>query len=188
MSLVSIISAYHFGAELYMSIMGWLLSAVVCLGEGVAYCISNSHAAASNKTVEYLNKHNKAMQAYYWIKLIHILTVIISFSLFFIRGYWVVVDSPRLDRRWVKILPHVNDSILLLSAISLTVLISQYPFVQGWLTAKVTLLVVYIGLGTIAIKRGKTKSIRVSAWLAALAVFAYIVLIALNKSSMPLGF
>jgi uncharacterized membrane protein SirB2 len=121
------------------------------------------------------------------MKLIHILTVIISFCLFFIRGYWVVVDSPKLGQRWVKILPHVNDSILLLSAITLTVLISQYPFVQGWLTAKVLLLVLYIGLGTIAIKRGKSKTIRVAAWLAALAVFAYIVLIALSKSSNPLG-
>lgn len=127
------------------------------------------------------------MEPYYWIKLIHILTVIISFLLFFIRGYWVVMDSPSLNRRWVKILPHVNDSVLLISAITLTVLISQYPFVQGWLTTKVFLLVLYIGLGTIAIKRGKTRTIRVVAWLAALAVFAYIVLIALSKSSNPFG-
>ncbi|MEN8132901.1 MAG: SirB2 family protein [Pseudomonadota bacterium] len=127
------------------------------------------------------------MSSYYWVKLIHVISVIISFSLFFIRGYWVLVDSNRLDRRWVKVLPHVNDSILLLSAITLTVLIAQYPFVQAWLTLKVVLLLVYIVLGMVAIKRGRTKQVRVGAWLAALAVFAYIVMIALNKSVNPFG-
>ncbi|MCP4408300.1 MAG: SirB2 family protein [Gammaproteobacteria bacterium] len=127
------------------------------------------------------------MSSYYWVKLIHIITIIISFSLFFIRGYWVLVDSSRLDRPWVKVLPHVNDSILLLSAITLTVLIAQYPFVQAWLTLKVVLLLIYIALGMVAIKRGRAKPIRVGAWLAALAVFAYIVMIALTKSANPFG-
>lgn len=127
------------------------------------------------------------MNSYFWVKLIHIITIIISFSLFFIRGYWVLIDSSRLDRSWVRVLPHVNDSILLLSAITLTVLIAQYPFVQAWLTLKVVLLVVYIALGMVAIKRGRTKPVRVGAWLAALAVFAYIVMIALTKSANPFG-
>lgn len=127
------------------------------------------------------------MNSYFWVKLIHIITIIISFSLFFIRGYWVLIDSSRLDRSWVRVLPHVNDSILLLSAITLTVLIAQYPFVQAWLTLKVVLLVVYIALGMVAIKRGRTKPVRVGAWLAALAVFAYIVMIALTKSVIPFG-
>ncbi len=127
------------------------------------------------------------MNTYVWMKQIHIITVIVSFSLFFVRGVWVAMDSPRLKQRWVKVVPHVNDSILLLSAIALSVIVSQYPFVKGWLTAKVLLLVVYIGLGMVAISRGKTKSIRIAAWLGALAVFACIVLIALTKSVNPFG-
>jgi uncharacterized membrane protein SirB2 len=127
------------------------------------------------------------MNTYSWLKLIHIITVIISIALFFLRGVWVAGDSPRLRQRWVKVVPHVNDSFLLFSGIALTVVVAQYPFVQNWLTAKVLLLVVYIGLGMVAITQGKTKSIRIVAWLLALAVYGYIVLIALTKDPIPFG-
>ena len=70
---------------------------------------------------------------------------------------------------------------------ALIVLIAQYPFVQDWLTAKVVLLVIYIGLGTIALRRGKTKAIRVGTWVAAILVFATIVLIAIHKTPIPLS-
>ena len=125
------------------------------------------------------------MSTYIWLKQIHIVTVIISISLFFVRGVWVAMDSPRLQQHWAKVLPHVNDSILLISAIALAVILSQYPFVDSWLTAKVLLLVVYIGLGMVAITRGKNKSVRIAAWLAALVVYACIVLIALTKNPNP---
>ena len=122
------------------------------------------------------------------IKTIHIGAVILSFSLFFTRGLWMIAESPRLNHRWVRIVPHVIDTILLISAIALSVLIAQYPFVQGWLTAKVVLLVIYIGLGMIALRRGKTKSIRVGTWVAALLVFVAMVLIAIHKTPNPLSF
>lgn len=125
------------------------------------------------------------MSTYAWLKYIHVITVIISVSLFFLRGIWVIMDSPRLQQRWVKVVPHVNDSILLISAVALTVVVAQYPFVQSWLTAKVMLLIVYIGLGMVAISRGKTRLVRTLAWVFALLVFGYIVLIALTKNSFP---
>jgi uncharacterized membrane protein SirB2 len=125
------------------------------------------------------------MTIYFWAKFFHVGTVILSISLFFVRGLWMVLESPKLNQRWVKIVPHINDTILLVSAIILSFSAAQYPFVHGWLTAKVILLVVYIGLGMMAITRGKTKRIRITTWIASMIVFAYMVLIALTKSVIP---
>ena len=119
------------------------------------------------------------------VKLIHVSTVAITLPLFVLRGIWMTADSPRLQARWVKILPHVNDTILLASGIGLAVLLRQYPFVNGWLTAKLLALLAYIVLGTIALKRGKTRPIRITAFLLALAVFAYLVAVALTHQVLP---
>src|SRR5699024_2919506 len=95
-------------------------------------------------------------------------------------------DSDWLHWRPVRIAPHVIDTILLASAIGLVLLLHQYPFVQGWLTAKVVALVVYIGLGTVALKRGRSKQLRLATWIAALLVFGYIVSVAIAHT--PYGF
>ncbi|OIP12407.1 MAG: invasion protein [Betaproteobacteria bacterium CG2_30_59_46] len=81
--------------------------------------------------------------------------------------------------------PHVVDTLLLVFGIALAFAIHQYPFVDSWLTAKVVGLVLYIGLGSIALKYGKSKTIRLSAWLAAQGVFAYIVLVAISHNPVP---
>lgn len=119
------------------------------------------------------------------LKHIHVATVIITFALFVTRGIWMLVESPHLQAKWVKILPHVNDAILLASGIGLAVLLGQYPFVNGWLTAKLLALIAYIVLGAIALKRGKTRSIRTTAFFMALAVFAYLVAVALTHNPLP---
>ena len=119
------------------------------------------------------------------LKLIHIAAVIISGAFFFTRGIWMLRDSPRLQERWVKISPHVVDTVLLVSALAYAWQIQQYPFVHGWLTAKVFGLVAYIVLGTIALKRGKTKAVRTTAWIAALFTFAYIVWVARTHTPFP---
>lgn len=123
---------------------------------------------------------------YLAIKHIHVATVVLSFSLFFIRGLWMIADSPRLQRGWVRVLPHVNDTILLASAITLTTLVEQYPFTNNWLTAKVLALLLYIGLGMVALRRGKTRKVRVAAWIGALIAFAYIVSVAISRHPFPL--
>lgn len=97
----------------------------------------------------------------------------------------MLTDSPRLEKTWVKIAPHIIDTVLLASAIGLAVMIEQYPFQHSWVTAKVFALIAYIVVGTIGLKRGKTKTIRVVAWLAALVIFAYIVSVALTHSPLP---
>lgn len=119
---------------------------------------------------------------YALLKMIHVGSVILSFWLFFLRGIWLIQDSENLCQRWVKILPHINDTVLLVSAILLAVAIQQNPLEHAWLAAKISGLLVYIGLGMVAMRFGKTRKTRITAWVAALFVFAYIVLVALTKS------
>ncbi len=123
--------------------------------------------------------------SYLTLKTVHVACVVLSYALFFIRGVWMMRDSALLTRRWVKIVPHVNDTVLLASAIAIAVMIRQYPFVNAWLTAKVIGLAVYIGLGMMALKRGRTKRARIAAWIAAQVVFFYVVAVAFTRSAMP---
>jgi uncharacterized membrane protein SirB2 len=100
--------------------------------------------------------------------------------MFFQRGIWMLRGSPMIRVRWVKIVPHIVDTVLLASAVMLTLRIQQYPFVNAWLTAKVLGLLVYIGLGIAAFRFAHTHRARLAAWLAAQAVFVYIVAVALT--------
>lgn len=118
---------------------------------------------------------------YLAVKHLHVTFVALSGALFVLRGIWMMAGSPALQKRWVKILPHVVDTVLLASAIALAVWSAQYPGQQPWLTAKVLGLVAYIGLGTVALKRGKTLRTRILAFIAALLCFAYIVGVALTR-------
>lgn len=118
---------------------------------------------------------------------IHVSCVIITFVLFFIRGVWMIIDSDLLQRKWTKRVPPVIDTILLASAIVLSVSIYQYPFVHAWLTAKVLALFLYIGLGMLALTYGKTKKIRIINWLAAQLCFIYIVAVAITKNPLVLS-
>jgi len=119
------------------------------------------------------------------LKAIHVSCAVISLALFFLRGIWSFNGSPIMRQRWIKVVPHIVDTLLLASALALAFTIEQYPFVDAWLTAKVFGLVLYILLGSVALKHGKSKTIRVSAWLAALTVFAYIVLVAKQHNPLP---
>lgn len=121
---------------------------------------------------------------YLALKHIHITFAALSGVLFLVRGIWMLSGSQQLQRRWVKVVPHIVDTLLLVSAIGLVVWSSQYPGEQSWLTAKVVALVGYIVLGVIALKRGRTKQVRVAAFAGALACFAYIVAVAVTKNPL----
>ncbi len=123
---------------------------------------------------------------YHLTRYIHELCALASFALFFVRGVWMLRESPQLSRRWVRILPHGIDTLLLASAVALTLMLHQYPLTDAWLTAKLVGLLVYIGLGLVALRYGKTRGARAVAWIGALAVFLYIVSVALTHD--PLGF
>ena len=102
---------------------------------------------------------------------------------FFIRGLLMLADSSLLQRRWLKVAPHVDDTVLLAAALVLMAMIGQYPFVDAWVTAKVFGLIGYIILGSLALKPGRGKGVRLACWLAALAVFAYIASVAMSKDA-----
>ncbi|OJW48298.1 MAG: regulator SirB [Thiobacillus sp. 65-1059] len=123
--------------------------------------------------------------AYLILKNLHLTTIAITLTLFVLRGIWMMAGSPLLQARWVRIVPHVNDSLLLASGIGLAVLIRQYPLTHGWLTAKFFALIAYIVLGTIALKRGRTRGQRISAWFAALLVFGYMAAVARAHDPFP---
>lgn len=119
--------------------------------------------------------------AYSLLKQLHLGTIALTLALFVLRGILMMRESPRLQARWVRIVPHLNDSLLLASGISLAILTQQYPLVHTWLSAKFFALILYIVLGTIALKRGQTRGLRIAAWIAALLVFGYMVAVAVTR-------
>lgn len=125
--------------------------------------------------------------SYALIKATHITCAALSFSLFFLRGVWMLYTPQRLRALWVRVLPHIIDTVLLASAIALAVLSRQYPGELPWLTAKIVALLVYIGLGMVALRRGRTRGIRALAWFAALGVFGYIVAVAYTRNPWPMA-
>jgi uncharacterized membrane protein SirB2 len=121
------------------------------------------------------------------IKQLHVGCVILSGSGFFLRGILMMRGSALLQARLIKISPHIVDTVLLVSAIALASQWGWAALQMPWLLAKIIGLLVYIALGTVALRRGRTKTVRVAAWCAALGVFCYIVAVAFTKSPLILG-
>ncbi len=124
--------------------------------------------------------------AYSALKAVHVRSVAVTFALFVLRGLWMLQSPELLRRRWVRIVPHIVDTVLLGSAVALALMLGSAAWKQGWLPAKVIGLLIYIVLGSVALKHGRTRSIRAVAFAGALATFAYIVMVAVTKS--PTGF
>jgi uncharacterized membrane protein SirB2 len=125
------------------------------------------------------------LEFYPQIKWVHIAAISASGLLFALRGGATLAGA-----RWpmwspLRYLTYTVDTVLLTAALMLATLLHQYPFVHGWLTAKVLLLVLYVLLGTWALKRGRTQAIRTTCYVAALLVFLFIVSIA--RAHHPLG-
>jgi len=116
------------------------------------------------------------------LKNLHVFLALLSISGFIARGILMLRDSPLLSARWIKIAPHVVDTLLLVAGVWLAIRIGQYPFVDGWLTAKVLGIIAYIVVGTIALRRGRTKRIRAIAWVGAIVIFLYIIGVAVTRS------
>jgi uncharacterized membrane protein SirB2 len=119
------------------------------------------------------------------IKLVHVGAVIASGTLFFLRGLAV-----QLGGRWamaapLRYLSYTIDTVLLTAALMLSTILRMYPLQQSWLTAKVALLVVYVVLGSFAMKRARSRRARAAFFAAAFAVFLAIVSIA--RVHHPLG-
>ena len=118
------------------------------------------------------------------LKFIHQTTVLLTIIGFTIRGIWMMRGSPLLNTRAARTFPHVNDTLLLISALSAAAILGQYPFVNDWLTAKVLGLLAYILLGADALTYGPTRHIRIAANVAAILSFAYVVHVAFTKHTL----
>lgn len=123
--------------------------------------------------------------SYVALKHLHVACVVLSGLGFCLRGWWMLRESPLRQHRLTRILPHVVDSLLLGSAVTMAWMSGQYPFVNAWLTAKLFGLVAYILLGMMALKRGRTMTIRARYFGLAVLAYLYIVSVALTRSPLP---
>lgn len=118
------------------------------------------------------------------LKLLHVTAVIASGAGFLARGALMLRRSPRLNARFVRIAPHVVDTVLLAAAVAMAVLARLSPLAHPWLTAKIVGLLVYIVLGAMALRYGRTRRARLVALAAAIVVFAYIVGTAVQRDPL----
>ena len=121
---------------------------------------------------------------YMMAKHLHMTAVGLSILLFVFRFIWSQFDASVLSKKWVKIFPHIVDTVLLASAIWLCVILSQYPFVNAWLTFKVVGVVLYIVFGLFALKKAKTTMGKWSFFVAALAVLMATAMVAVTKQPL----
>ena len=123
---------------------------------------------------------------YATVKLVHQSAVALSLTGFFLRGAASLAGARWVGTRAAKTLPHIVDSVLLLSALTLAWMLRLTPGNAPWLLAKIVGLVVYVGLGVLALRPGRSPGVRAAAWVAALTTAGWIVSVALTKS--PFGF
>jgi len=123
---------------------------------------------------------------YALLKLIHESAAGLSFAGFFARGLGMLAESQWIRRRAARTLPHVVDTVLIVSALALAWLLRLSPANAPWITAKVIALLAYIALGLVALRFGRTKPVRAIAWIGAMLTFGYIVSVAVTKN--PYGF
>lgn len=122
------------------------------------------------------------------VKLIHLSCAVLTLIGFVGRGILVYRHSPYLSRRWLKIAPHIIDTLLLGSAIYMAINLSLIPWESSWLGVKILLVLVYIGLGMVAMNPRYQTPTRLIAWASGILVFIYIVSIALTKSPTLITF
>jgi uncharacterized membrane protein SirB2 len=125
------------------------------------------------------------IEFYPQIKAVHIAAVAASGLLFLLRGAAVQLGASWAMAAPLRYLSYSIDTVLLTAALMLATILHQFPFAQGWLTAKVLLLVCYVVLGSFALKRGRTRAVRALCWVAALLVYIFIISIA--RAHHPLG-
>lgn len=119
------------------------------------------------------------------IKLTHISSVLLSGAIFASRGILVQCRSALSQNLILKRFSYANDTLLLITGLSLMGITHQYPLTHAWLSVKLTLVLVYIGLGILALREGRSPRVRRLCFVAALSVYLFIISIA--RSHHPLG-
>jgi uncharacterized membrane protein SirB2 len=117
------------------------------------------------------------------LKALHAGCALLSIAGFVARYLMMLVDSPLLRARAVRVLPHVVDTVLLASALVMVWMLSVNPLLEPWLATKIAALLVYIVLGGVALRYGRSKALRASAGVLAIVVFAFIASVARSKSA-----
>jgi uncharacterized membrane protein SirB2 len=125
------------------------------------------------------------IEFYPQIKQLHIFVALLSGSLFAVRGAFALAGSRWPQALPVKWLSYAVDTTLLTAAMMLLTILPGAMFANGWLLAKVSLIVIYVVLGVFALRRGRTQRMRVLCYVAALLTFASIYGIA--RAHHPLG-
>lgn len=115
---------------------------------------------------------------------LHIALAYLTVAGFLIRGVWALTRSPLREERWVRVAPHVVDTLLLALGVVLALRLSVSPF-SGWLAAKLVGLLVYIALGVVTM-RASSRGVQAAAFAGALVVAAYIFAVAITRSPWPL--
>jgi uncharacterized membrane protein SirB2 len=119
--------------------------------------------------------------SYAVLKAIHVGAVTLSGAGFFARGLGMLAGARWVHGRLARVAPHLVDTTLLVSAVALAWTLRVSPLTDAWLAAKLIGLLAYVGLGLIALRFGRTRTVRATAWAGALLAFAYIVSVALTK-------
>lgn len=117
--------------------------------------------------------------SYIAYKHLHTSFAALSIIFFIIRSYWSVLERGCLQNTFVRVVPHIIDTLFLLSGLAMAFTIG---FNHPWLIAKIIGLIAYIYVGIFAIRRGRTPQIRLLSAVIAVLIYVYIVGIALNKS------
>lgn len=119
------------------------------------------------------------------LKSFHITLAYLTAIGFVLRGLWSIFDSPLRRERWVRVLPHIVDTLLLTLGVTLAVRIGA-SLGDAWLSAKMVALLAYIGFGVVAM-RASSRQVKVLAFLAALLALAYLFGVAYSRSPWPLA-
>ena len=119
------------------------------------------------------------------LKALHIIFALLTFVSFSLRGAWMLMESPLLKRKVVRIFPHIIDTCLLASGLTMALTYYEAFYTQAWLVTKLTALILYIVMGSIALKYGKTKKIRMCSLIFSWLIFFYIVIVARTQSPIP---
>src|SRR6185369_13368371 len=127
------------------------------------------------------------MLAFYaQIKAVHVAAVLLSGALFLTRGLLVQTGRGRFAMSApLRYTSYGIDTVLLAAALVLVAMLPAAMFANHWLTLKVALLVAYVALGTLALKRAGTPRARLLCLIAALAVYA--AMLGIARAHHPLG-
>jgi uncharacterized membrane protein SirB2 len=118
------------------------------------------------------------------LKQLHVTLAVLTACSFCLRGYWMLARSPHLQATWSRWLPHVVDTLLFLTGLTLAIGLSMSPQAHPWLAAKLLAVVAYVVIGSVALKRGRSYRQRALALILSLLVLAYIFGVALHHDAL----